>query len=133
MMRWYSARLLYEIVLYESQGGERLPHEEDDPHFEERLVVFRCRKDEDVVAKLTTVARDYETQYEAAAGNWVEWTFREILEIQEVMGRKITDGTEVYYRFWHAPDEHDFKMLRETEWGPWWLADPEGSKTEDTK
>jgi hypothetical protein len=131
MMDWYSARLLYEVVLYESQGGQRLPPGEDDPLFEEKLVVFRCRKDEDVVAKLTTVAKDHEEQYEAAAGNWVEWTFREILEVQDV-GRKITDGTEVFYRFWHGPDEHDFKMMRETHTGERWLADPEGTKTEDT-
>jgi hypothetical protein len=123
MMDWYSARLLYEWVLYESQGGERLPHEEDDPHFEERLVVFRCRKGEDVVAKLKIVAKDYEDQYEAAAGNWVEQQFREILEIQDVMARKITDGTEVFYRFWHAPDEHDFERLRETGTDPWWQPD----------
>ncbi len=122
-MNWYSARLLYEWVLYESQGGERLPQEEDDPNFEERLVVFRCRKGEDVVAKLKTVAKDYEDQYEAAAGNWVEQQFREILEIQDVMAHKITDGTEVFYRFWHAPDEHDFERLRETATDPWWLSD----------
>jgi hypothetical protein len=122
-MRWYSARLLYESVLYVSQGGERLPHEEDDPHFEERLVVFRCRKGENVVAKLKTVAKDYEDQYEAAAGNWVECTFREILEIQDVMAHKITDGTEVFYRYWSAPDDHDFERLRETATDPWWRAD----------
>ncbi len=123
MMRWYSARLLYEIVLYESQGGERLPHEEDDPHFEEILVVFHRRKDEDIVAKLMTIAKDKEDEYEAAAGNWVKWTFREILEIQEVSERKITDGTEVFYRFWLAPDEHDFERLRETGTDPWWRPD----------
>lgn len=130
MMGWYSARLLYESVLYESQGGQRLPPGEDEPLFEEKLVVFRCRKDEDVVAKLTIVARDHEEHYEAAAGNWVEDTFREILEIQEVMGRKITDGTEVFYRFWHAPDEHDFKMMRRTQTDPWWRPD-EDAKAED--
>ena len=131
-MRWYSARLLYEIVLTESQGGERLPHEEDDPHFEERLVVFRCRKDEGVVAKLTTVARGHEYQGEAAAGNWVEQTFREILEIQEVMGRKITAGTEVFYRFWDAPDEHDFKMMRRIQTDPWWRPDDD-TEAKDSK
>ncbi len=55
-MDWYSARLLYEWVLYESQGGERLPHEEDDPNFEERLVVFRCRKGEGAVDGPTQAA-----------------------------------------------------------------------------
>ena len=130
MMRWYSARLLYEIVLYESQGGERLPHEEDDPHFEERLVVFRCRKDEDVVAKLMTFAKDKEDEYEAAAGNWVEQQFRGILEIQDV-GRKITDGTEVFYRFWLAPDDDDFDRMRDSATDPWWKAEPAGTKSED--
>jgi hypothetical protein len=131
MMRWYSARLLYESVLYVSQGGERLPPAEDEPLFEEQLIVFRCRKDEDVVAKLMTIAKDKEDEYEAAAGNWVEQTFREILEIQDVMGRKITDGTEVFYRFWSAPDEEDFARMRKTETVPWWRPDDD-AEAEDS-
>ena len=125
MMDWYSARLLYESVHYKSQGGERV--DADEPLFEEKLIVFHCRKDEDIVAKLKTIADEQEHEYEAAAGNWVKWTFREILEIQEVMGRKITDGTEVFYRFWGAPDEHDFEMMRETATDPWWRS------TDDTE
>ena len=117
--RWYSARLLYEQLLLESPGGKELADAE--PLFEDKLIVFRVKEGEDVVAKLTALAEGANDEFEAAAGNWVKWVFREILEIQDISAHEIEDGTEVYFRWWTNPTERDFEIIREIHGERWWL------------
>jgi hypothetical protein len=127
---WYSARLLYERLLYQSRDGDKLADQET--LFEEKLIVFRAEEEDDIVGKLTIIARNANDEYEAAARNWVKWVFREILEIQQVMAHGIEDGTEVYYRWWDNPSERDFQLMRETQEPPWWLSGSLGEATEAT-
>ena len=112
--RWYSGRLLYESL----HGEEDEPPEE--ALFEEIVVVFRCEEEDDIVSKLTALAKTHEQEYVAAAGNTVRWVFREILEIQDISAYAIEDGTEVYFRWWHDPSAHDFEIIRNTHEEPWW-------------
>jgi hypothetical protein len=117
--QWYSARLLYERLLLESPDGDELA--DSEPLFEDKLIVFRVKEGQDVVAKLTALAEAANHEYEAAAGNWVKWVFREILEIRDITAHEIDDGTEVYFRWWTNPTEHDFQIIRETHSERWWL------------
>ena len=123
--QWYSARLLYERRLLESPDGPELPDAE--PLFEESLIVFRADKDDDVVTKLMSLAERGSHDYKAVAGNWVKWAFREILEIQEISGYAIDDGTEVFYRWYHNPTKGDWKKLRQTQMDPWWLEEDDSA------
>jgi hypothetical protein len=123
--QWYSARLLYESVLYESQEGDPLPDQR--ALFEDKLIVFKCVEGEDVVTKLTALAERENEEFEAAAGNWVKWVFREILEIQDVSAHAIGDGTEVYFRWWHNPTERDLEVIRETHGDRWWLEEDDSA------
>jgi hypothetical protein len=116
--QWYSARLLYERLLLESPGGD--PLEDSESLFEDKLIVFRVKEGEDIVSKLTALANGANEEFEAAAGNWVKWVFREILEIQDISAYDIEDGTEVYFRWWHDPTERDFQVMRDTHEPPWW-------------
>ena len=110
---WYSARLLFESV-----------HDDNDPDaehlWEESTVVFRCESGEDIGSKLTTLAKKGELSYANVYGNRVNWTFRELLEIQEISGYEVTDGTEVFFRWWNDPDAQDFEFMRRTHTEPWW-------------
>ena len=118
---WYSARLLYESVLEVARSSK-----DWEPLFEEKFVVFRCTDTEDLMAKLTTIAKGYELEFENVYKETVRWLFREVLEVQEIMGRSIKDGTEVFYRRWHDPQHpEDFEYIRRTETESWWLSKPE--------
>jgi hypothetical protein len=117
MGSWYSARLLYEAVHDPPEKPSRL-----SPLFEESIIVFRVKDEESIHARVLALAQANEHHYTAAAGNEVYWTFREILEVQEIMGDQIEDGTEVFYRWWHNPGSRAFKTMRETHQGrAWWL------------
>ena len=117
--QWYSARLLYEQLLLESPGGDEIA--DGNKLYEDKLIVFRVKEGEDVVGKLTALAESANDEFEAAAGNWVRWVFREILEIQDISAYEIEDGTEVYFRRWTNPTERDFEVIRETHGERWWL------------
>ena len=114
---WYSARLLYEREL---RGA---PTPDDEPLFEDKLIVFRCQDGEEVVAKLQRLAREGEDEYKAIAGNMVRWVFREILEVQDISAYRVEDGTEVYFRWWHDPSERDFEIMRHSHGDRWWVED----------
>jgi len=111
---WYSARLLYESVAVE-QGRD------NDPLFEEKLIVFIAGENDDIVTKVTSLAKRDEIQYENALGYDIRWEFREILEVQEIMSEAIEEGTEVFFRFWHDPTARDFQSMRQTHGDKWWI------------
>ena len=112
----YSARLLYECVLKDAPvSGDK------EPLFEEKLVVFECGEIEDLMAKLTRIAKRDELEFENVFSETVQWLFREVLEVQEMIGQKIEDGTEVFYRLWQDPNPVDFEYLRRTETETWCL------------
>jgi len=110
---WCAARLLYEsLVTDRSENGETL--------FEERIVVFQCPKREEVSTRVRPIAAEYEDDFENLHGNGVTWKFREVLEVQEIIEDTISDGTEIFFRFWHDPDARDFDTMRRTHEEAWW-------------
>ena len=113
MADWFSARLLYQCVVDD--------REFDAEHtWEESTVVFRCGEDEDMESKLATLAKNGEVSYDNVHGNPVKWAFRELLEVQEISGYEVTDGTEVFFRFWTNPDAGDPEFMRRTHTEKWW-------------
>ncbi len=119
-MTWYCARLLFESVHDPPSPPSKL-----FPIFEESFIVFRVEDGEPIHARLLDLAHGMEDNYKAAAGNRVYDTFREILEVQEIIGDRIEDGTEVFYRWWHNPGPWAFKTMRRTHEGrAWWLDEP---------
>jgi hypothetical protein len=127
-MSWYSARVLYESVHPEEILRKK------DILFEEKAIVFRVDEGADFEAKLASVCPLVETEYENLEGNLVRWTFREVLEVQEIMimSDQITDGTEVFFRSWHSPGVRAFKVMRDTHMEPWWPRQPKRPKSKRT-
>ena len=119
---WYAARLLYESVVDDRlKNGEKL--------FEEKVLLFQCPKREEVLPRLHAIAVEHETDFANLEGNRVTWTFRETLEVQEIIDRNIDDGTEILFRFWHNPDARDFETMRRTHEEAWWTAPSKASSS----
>jgi len=85
-------------------------------------MIFKSRSPTKVLAKLAALTKSYEHTYRNAEGHWVQIQFREILEIQEILDQQLKDGTEVFFRFWHAPTAKDLQFLRQTHEPSWWLS-----------
>jgi Domain of unknown function (DUF4288) len=112
---WYSARLLIERTV---EGGKPVK-----PLFEESVVVFKAADDATrgtVKRRANQLGRKANHHFKNAYGETVRWTFRELLEIQEIMTTDLQDGDEVYYRWWDNPSDRKLKMIRESHEEPWW-------------
>ena len=86
--RWFAARLLSESVHPDEPNGSTL--------FEESIVLLRARDAADASRRANELGAKPEAEYVSAAGDAVRWTFREVLEVQELVDDEIADGTEVY-------------------------------------
>ena len=86
---WYCARLLFESV-HDPPGRPSKLY----PIFEESYIVFKVAEEDSIRARVKELAHGMDHNYEAAAGNQVRWSFREILEVQEIMTHKdqLEDG-----------------------------------------
>ena len=115
MVDWYSARLLIERTV---EGGKPVK-----PLFEESVIIFQVGDDATpsaVKKRVNQLGRKASHHFKNEYGETIRWTFREVLEVQEIMGEVLTDGTEVYYRWWDNPSDRKLKMIRETHEEPWW-------------
>jgi hypothetical protein len=113
---WYSARLLIERTV----DTPELPK----PLFEESVIIFKMAENETAGAikkRVNQLGRKSSHRYKNQYGETVRWTFREVLEVQEIAGEELVDGTEVYYRWWDNPSDRKLKMVRETHEEPWWI------------
>jgi hypothetical protein len=93
------------------------------PLFEESIVVFTLPPDSprSVISKRASqLGRKASHRYKNSYGETVRWTFRELLEIQEIMGEELKDGTEIYFRWWDNPSDRKLKLIRESHEESWW-------------
>jgi integrase len=112
---WYSARLLIERTIETPKASK--------PLFEESVIIFKMGNDATpgaVRKRVNQLGRKASHRYKNPYGETVRWTFREVLEVQEIMGEELADGTEVYYRWWDNPSDRKLRMIRETHEEPWW-------------
>lgn len=112
---WYSARLLIEMTVNSPKAIK--------PLYEESVVVFKLDGNATratIKRRANELGKAANQRYKNAYGETVRWTFREILEIQEISTKKLKDGDEVYYRWWENPSERKLSMIRESHEEPWW-------------
>ena len=112
MSEWYSARLLIERTL---EGGKPVK-----PLLEESVIIFQAVDRRAASKKAKQLGRKASHHFRNVYGEPVRWTFREVLEVQEITGDNPTDGTEVYFRWWNNPSERTLRMIRRTHEEPWW-------------
>ena len=120
-MNWYAARILYESIIKEPAEN---PAYELEVLFEERTFIISVEDDDDIVEKANALAKQNEDGYDNVEGEQVDWVFKELLEILDISTKKVEDGTEVFYRFWHSPTTTDFEYMRRTHTEAWWKNEP---------
>jgi hypothetical protein len=109
---WYSARLLIERTIDRGKPPK--------PLFEESVIIFQAAGRRAASKRAKQLGRKASHHFKNFLGETVRWVFREVLEVQEIMGDELTDGTEVYFRWWDSPSERTFRMIRRTHEEPWW-------------
>jgi hypothetical protein len=113
---WFVARLLCRRDISDDVKVEDF--------YEEKLIVFKALDQNDVRRRLPSIQSAQEERFLNEDGNVVSWKFHEFLEVQEVVDDEIDDGTEVYYRHWHAPSSSTLKCIRHTHSSDrWWALD----------
>jgi len=97
-MTYYSARLLYVILVGDGRARRRV-------HCDETVVVFRARDPFDAFDRALEVGRARETEYRNHLGQRVRWALAEVSTIDRI-GRRL-DGAEVasklHYRVLSKP------------------------------
>lgn len=86
---FYSARLLYVIMVHEGTARRRNLHDES-------VIVFRAKDFQDAFQRALELGRAQETEYKNGKGQKVRWVLAEITTL-DFIGRKI-DGKEVSSR-----------------------------------
>lgn len=85
-MDFYSARLLYIILVADGPGKKR-------NHYDETVIVFRARDHADAFERALEIGRSYETDYFNDKQQRVRWALTEIIAVDWV-GRTV-NGREV--------------------------------------
>lgn len=85
-MHFYSARLLYIILVANGPGRKR-------NHYDESVIVFRARDPEHAFKRALELGRKGETEYDNRKDQRVRWALVEILSLDWVGGK--VDGKEV--------------------------------------
>jgi len=85
-MDFYSARLLFIILVADGPGRKR-------NHYDESVIVFRARDFGHAFKRALELGRKHETDYKNDKGQKVRWSLVSILNLDYV-GRKV-DGKEV--------------------------------------
>ncbi|MGE5409826.1 MAG: DUF4288 domain-containing protein [Clostridiales bacterium] len=94
--RWYSASLLFEGINSGKSEAEQL--------WEETIVLFLAKNEEEAEEKARLLGLNSEHEYESVTRDMVKWEFRHILSIQEVLTDNISDGAEVFSRYLRASE-----------------------------
>lgn len=54
--------------------------------------------------RAAVLAKQKQHSYQNSKGETVTWTLQEIKEVKEILSRKLTEGTEVYYSYFTRLD-----------------------------
>jgi hypothetical protein len=95
-MKWYAAKLIVECRV-----GRAHP-----TLWDQQLVVFRASSATAAYATALTRGRQANHAYRNVTGETVQWRFKGLADLQEVLTKSLRSGTEVYSRLaWRrAPD-----------------------------
>lgn len=85
-MDFYSARLLYVILVADGPGKKR-------NHYDETVIVFRAKDHDDAFKRALAIGRSHETDFLNDKQQRVRWALTEIIAVDWV-GR-VVNGKEV--------------------------------------
>jgi len=89
---WYGVSVLFEAV--------KMPQpQEEDVVWEECVYLVKASSALEATEAGVRIGKQNEHEYEAAAGNQVRWTFRQIGEVYEIIDETVQNETEVFSRY----------------------------------
>lgn len=88
MKSWYSAKLLFQSKINDAW----LEH----PLCEASVRILLAESEEEAGARAQQVGVAAEHEYQNEQKETVKWEFISVLDIQEIDGNSLEDGTEVY-------------------------------------
>jgi hypothetical protein len=99
---WYGARLIFEAVHPTEPALASV--------FEERIILVQAPTEAEARRKAETYGRAEQDSYRNGYGDPVDWVFREVLDLTELLHKEFHDLSEVFYCFL---DAHQVAALRE--------------------
>jgi hypothetical protein len=93
-MNWYTARCLFRS---EHENGFNRRRQ----LVEYRYFLLRAKDDKSASKKARTLAKSKEHSYLNASGVRVSWTLERVIDIKEILANRLSEGTEVYYKYSH--------------------------------
>ena len=91
--RWYSVRVLFEILVGD-EATSGLPN-----RFEDRLILVRAKNEEEALAKGRRFAEGTQEKSLGADGQTIGWMSRQVIEAHKIVDSDLQDGTEIYSAF----------------------------------
>ena len=86
-------------IILESVHPDEPSHGPDDKLFEDRIILIHAQSEDEARQKAKHFGKAAEHEYRNMYGNRVQWTFRGVLDILDVLDDVSQDGSEVYYAF----------------------------------
>ena len=77
------------------------------PLYEERLTLIKAGSREEATRKAQQIVRMATHSYKNEAGQTISWTCRRIVEVTEVIDNSLSDGAEIYGRYFRDFDEYE--------------------------
>lgn len=99
---WYTVRLLSKAVVNDKTKRSL---------FDESFVVIKASSYDQAVKKARECGKRSETAYRSNYGHDVRWKFLSVVEVKEVIGGSIGDGTEVYSRLFRSSKPNPLKAV----------------------
>src|ERR1700691_2150487 len=69
------------------------------PLFEERLTLIRAGSRDEATSKAQQLVKEATHSYKNKDGQTITWTCRRIVEVAEIVDSSLTDGAEIYGRY----------------------------------
>jgi len=91
---WFAAKLCFRSSIVGRTSKRRL--------WEETIVLVRAADEKEARKRSTALAKSKEHSYKNKYGEVVSWHFEGVKEVVPLIVDRITDGSEVYYRFFQS-------------------------------
>jgi hypothetical protein len=102
---WFAVRICYEAV----HPDPSRPEPRADRLYEARIILVRAGSEPEASERGEVIGRAGEQTYVSAAGDDVQWQFREILDVKQLFCERFTEGEEIY---WELLDDVQLQAVR---------------------
>jgi hypothetical protein len=92
-MEWYTAKCIFRSVVAKRKSGKQL--------CERRYFLVKADSEESAAKVARNLAKRRQHSYLNAKGARVTWIFEGVVAVKEVIVKRLSEGTEVYYEYFY--------------------------------